>query len=215
MGGGVVMNEFYKELGFDIKALNKFESRKTRKKNALLESIKEGSGVLPEDVKLFNKYCKLRNYTNLSARKYEKSIEGYDRLIAVKIYEIECTIFYCEEVFNINLEKNEAVTIACKEFVEYYEQGNQKLSMLKDLFPVIVTAIKIVHQFKNSQIDDTKKILIKLNIDIPIKLKILYYVQKKYAKNQKKTALKNIIEELFSGIDNKNILNLIAGKALP
>ena len=127
MGGDVVMNEIYKELGLDIQALNKFESSKTRKKNTLLKSIKEGSGVLPEDIKLFNKYVKLRNYTNLSARKYYNSIEEYDRLIEKIIYEIECTTFYCEEVFNIHLEKNEAVTIACKEFVAYYEQGNQKL----------------------------------------------------------------------------------------
>lgn len=216
MVGGVEMSLLDDVLEDNI-SFEEMERREKREIESLEASTKTGSGIKPDKLKIFNRHLKQHGLEPLTLREYLKNKEIFDHDIDPLLYEVYCTQNYLNEVFGVEIEENHSVNISCSMFCSYYEEGNTKLEYVENIYPKVLQGIKTAHDTSLTKLHQTKETLIALGIqedEIPVELKAAIYVRKKYAKNQRKQALKDILVKLLPQINNKIILEEIATNAL-
>ncbi|MCD6654393.1 MAG: hypothetical protein LT067_06465 [Sulfurovum sp.] len=191
--------------------------KEKQKTDDFKRTIVTGSGEKPDKLKMYNKYIKKYGHEPITAREYLKDQETLDHEIDLVLYEINCTNMYINDVFGVDIELDYVAAISDKIFQEYYEGGNEHLEHASELYPKILHAISHAHEISPTKLIQTKQTLINLGIkenDIPLELTIAIHIREKYAENQKRQALKDILIKLLPEINNKIILEKIATNAL-
>ncbi len=214
MGGGRVMASFWEALGIDKEAIKQTDVKETNEFKELERTIKLGSGIQPESLKLYNKHMNSISAESITARKYYSDQYIYTPDIDALLYGINCIQEFCQSIFEIEIEAKDAATIDYSEFQKYYEEGSDQLNLVKELYPVIISAVKTAHTFTNTKLANAGIVLEALDLEIPKELTLVMYIQKNYAKNQYKKATKELVIELLPQINNQIILEQIATKAL-
>ncbi len=214
MGRGRVMASIWEELGIDLEEVKKGDIQKEKEFKYLDRTIKSGSGIKPESLKLYNRHMSFLSGDSIIAREYHAKSDMYDAEIDALLYGINCIQEFCQSIFGIEIEAKDAATIEYSEFQRYYEEGSNKLDMVKEFYPIAIKAIKMAHTFTDNKLENAVIVLKALDQEVPRELTFVMYFQKKYAKNQHKSAIKDLVKELIPQINNKIILEQIAINSL-
>ncbi len=214
MGGGRVVVDNYEKLGIDKKEYDKRINEDKEELANIIATIKKGSGVKPEKLKIYNKFQKYKFQEEPITTRQYLSDYFMQRDVDIAYYEVQSTMDFLKEIFDIDIDLKEATKVSYRIFQLYYE-GDSSLCENIEECKKILKIIKKAHMLSSAKINNAIKVLEDLGEEIPSTLKVAKRLQDKYAKkNQLPKAIIKIVQYYFPEINDKNILNKIVAKAL-
>lgn len=172
------------------------------------DSRKDGSGRMPDSLKIYNRYY---DGIPITARQYAENADIRDE-VEHTVLMILATKWQIDRIFNIDIEEKDAAQVTNPIF--YDNELEEELDKKVEHYQTALHAIRTAHSITEAKLKATMMTLEALDAEIPKVLKMTIYVRENYAKNQLRKALADAIKTIFPSINNKKILDQIAAQAL-
>jgi hypothetical protein len=172
------------------------------------DSLKDGSGRIPDSLKVYNRYY---DGIPITAKQYVENADIRDE-VEHTVLMILATKWQIDRIFNIDIEDKDAAKVANPLF--YDNELEEELEKRVEHYQTVLHAIRTAHSITEAKLKTTMMTLEALDAEIPKVLKTAIYVRENYAKNQLRKALADAVKTIFPSIENKKILNQIAAQAM-
>lgn len=171
-------------------------------------SLKDGSGRMPDSLKIYNRYY---DGIPITAKQYAENADVRDE-VEHTVLMILATKWQIDRIFDIDVEDKDAAKVTNPLF--YDNELEEELEKRVELYQTTLHVIRTAHSITEAKLKATMMTLEALDAEIPKVLKMAIYVRENYAKNQIRKALADAVKIIFPSIKNKKILDQIAVQAL-